>query len=74
MRLFMALRTLPLGPEYDDERTLATMKLMEYFKATDRIEQYIEYVGFPLFLYHLCLIHFKTQIGMFISCVKSTCQ
>ncbi len=46
----MALRTLPLGPEYDDERTLATMKLMEYFKATDRIEQYIEYVRLSAFL------------------------
>ena len=48
--LFTSLRTLPLGPEYDDERTLATLKLMEYLKATGRIEQYIECVLWTLVL------------------------
>jgi hypothetical protein len=48
--LFTSLRTLPLGPEYDDERTLATLKLMEYLKSTGRIEQYIECVLWALSL------------------------
>ncbi|ELR23221.1 SH3 domain containing protein [Acanthamoeba castellanii str. Neff] len=55
--LFTSLRTLPLGPEYDDERTLATLKLMEYLKSTGRIEQYIEY-AYQLYERHLGADHF----------------
>src|SRR5690606_30897679 len=44
MELFSALRTLPLGPEYEDERTFATIQLINYLKQTERYDKYIEYV------------------------------
>jgi len=44
LSLLLELRTLPLGPEYEDERTIATIELMEYLKRTDRMETYIKYV------------------------------
>src|SRR3989338_7611538 len=44
LELMVALRTLPQTPEYEDERTIATMKLMEYLRQTDRTEAYVKYV------------------------------
>lgn len=42
--LQMELYTLPAGPEYEDDRTVANMKLMEYLKQTNRKEAYIRHI------------------------------
>lgn len=42
LSLLLALRTLPKGEAYEDDRTIATMKLMEYLKQTDRKDTYLE--------------------------------
>ncbi len=40
--LFTALRVLPKA--YDDDRTEATMQLMQYLKQTDRQDKYVKYI------------------------------
>eukprot|EP00026_Physarum_polycephalum_P000045 Phypoly_transcript_00045.p1 GENE.Phypoly_transcript_00045~~Phypoly_transcript_00045.p1 ORF type:complete len:1883 (+),score=230.21 Phypoly_transcript_00045:40-5688(+) len=52
LSLLLALRTLPKGEAYEDDRTIATMKLMEYLKQTDRKDTYVKYV------HQLCQQHF----------------
>ena len=43
LSLLLALRTLPKGEAYEDDRTIATMKLMAYLKQTDRKDTYVKY-------------------------------
>jgi len=38
------IRSLPDGPEYEDDRTIATLKLMNYLKQTQRSDTYVKYV------------------------------
>lgn len=40
--LFTSLRVLPKA--YDDDRTDATLQLMQYLKQTDRQDKYVKYV------------------------------
>eukprot|EP01114_Cavostelium_apophysatum_P020900 TRINITY_DN713_c0_g1_i1.p1 TRINITY_DN713_c0_g1~~TRINITY_DN713_c0_g1_i1.p1 ORF type:complete len:1705 (+),score=520.73 TRINITY_DN713_c0_g1_i1:76-5190(+) len=42
--LLTALRTLPKGPEYEDDRAVANLKLMEYLKETNRKDAYVRYI------------------------------
>ncbi|EGG21230.1 SH3 domain-containing protein [Cavenderia fasciculata] len=44
LELLFALRTLPDRAEYEDDRTIACMQLMNYLKQTDRQDTYIKYV------------------------------
>ena len=44
LELLAALKTLPDTPEYEDDRTVANMKLMEHFKETNRKEAYIRHI------------------------------
>ena len=37
---------LPDGATYDDDRTVATLRLMEYLKTTTRGETYLKYLHF----------------------------
>ena len=41
-------------PQYEDDRTHATLKLLEYLKRTGRIEQYVKYISL------LCNDHVKS--------------
>lgn len=43
--LLREIKTLPVGPEYEEERILATMQLMAYLRTTDRQATYIRYVA-----------------------------
>eukprot|EP01119_Soliformovum_irregulare_P019984 TRINITY_DN6420_c0_g1_i1.p1 TRINITY_DN6420_c0_g1~~TRINITY_DN6420_c0_g1_i1.p1 ORF type:complete len:1484 (+),score=565.54 TRINITY_DN6420_c0_g1_i1:731-5182(+) len=45
LQLLEAIRTLPDGPEYEDDRTEANMKLMEYLKESNRKDAYIRSIG-----------------------------
>jgi hypothetical protein len=40
--LFTALRVLPKA--YDDDRTEASLQLMQYLKQTDRQDKYVKYI------------------------------
>ncbi len=42
--LIREIKSMPAGPEYEDERILATMQLMAYLRGTDRKATYIRYV------------------------------
>lgn len=42
--LFTKLRVLPNDVAYADERTEATLQLMQYLKQTDRSDKYVKYV------------------------------
>ncbi len=44
LSLLREIKTLPVGPEYEEERILATMQLMAYLRTTDRQATYIRYV------------------------------
>eukprot|EP01104_Vermistella_antarctica_P007977 TRINITY_DN1983_c0_g1_i1.p1 TRINITY_DN1983_c0_g1~~TRINITY_DN1983_c0_g1_i1.p1 ORF type:complete len:1550 (-),score=477.61 TRINITY_DN1983_c0_g1_i1:103-4533(-) len=44
LNLLIELRTLPQTPAYEDDRTIATMQLMEYLKVTGRVDKYVRYV------------------------------
>lgn len=44
LELLHSLRTLPEGPAYEDDRTVATMKMMFHFKETNRKEAYIRHI------------------------------
>ena len=54
--LFTALRTLPLGPEYDDERIMATLTLMEYLSNTGRSVKIFYFILF------VAILKFKVPI------------
>lgn len=51
LTLLLGIRSLPNRPEYEDDRTIATLKLMEYLKQTGRSETYAKYVV------QLCKLH-----------------
>lgn len=55
LSLLLALRTLPKGEAYEDDRTIATMKLMAYLKQTDRKDTYVKYV------HQLCHQHIQSH-------------
>ena len=42
--LLREIKSMPAGPEYEDERILATMQLMTYLRGTDRKAAYVRYV------------------------------
>eukprot|EP01094_Clydonella_sp_ATCC50884_P020570 TRINITY_DN4306_c0_g2_i1.p1 TRINITY_DN4306_c0_g2~~TRINITY_DN4306_c0_g2_i1.p1 ORF type:complete len:1653 (+),score=406.29 TRINITY_DN4306_c0_g2_i1:578-4960(+) len=44
LSLLKEFDTIPEGIEWDDERTLATLRLMEFFKKSNRLTPYITYV------------------------------
>ena len=44
LTLLFAVRTLPEGSQYEQERIEATLKVMEYLKKTERRDAYIKYV------------------------------
>jgi len=44
LSLLNSLRSLPEDPAYEDERVLASMKLIHYLKETGRVDSYIKYV------------------------------
>ena len=44
LSLLLGLRRLPEGEAYEDDRTIATLKLMEYLKSTGRKDTYIKYI------------------------------
>ena len=63
LALLNALRALPEDPAYEDERVLATMKLIEYLKETGRVDSYIKYVHL-LTQQHLLAKHF-TEVSFY---------
>jgi hypothetical protein len=42
--LLREIKSMPAGPEFEDERILATMQLMTYLRGTDRKAAYVRYV------------------------------
>ncbi|KAM0753228.1 hypothetical protein T439DRAFT_342381 [Meredithblackwellia eburnea MCA 4105] len=60
--LLLAVRNLPEGDEYQEDRIISTLKLMSFIRGIGRSEIFIRYVN-RLVTYHVALGH-ETEAGL----------